>query len=95
MSRIKLCAVVFLALLTWACAAKQHPVYLPAFEPLPEVTWTQGKDGRFCTEDGQALYQREQLRNLREETLISLLEALGASQAPSTTNAQINSALPP
>lgn len=82
-TRSRAFAVLVLAVLVWACAAKQEPVYLPAFQPLPEVTWTQGEGGEICTEDGQALYQREQLRNLREETLISLLEALGASPAPS------------
>ena len=75
-----------------SCAVREPPmpsVDIPAFEPLPEVRFVPGEvEGTVRTatpEDTANLKKREQLRQLREETLIRIVDRNDAldGKAPS------------
>lgn len=79
---MKKLALLLSFILFISCATVKPPeVYLPKFEPLPEVQWSM-HDGEACTTDTTQLLQREKLRDVREQTLTDMLKALGAKEAP-------------
>ena len=80
MKRLMVCAaLVFLV----ACATAKPPVvYLPVWEPLPAIHWSDTGAACLDAENAALLVKREQLMALRETTYLEMLKALGCQPAP-------------